>query len=286
MATTAEMMKQVHAHLGLGTIRAEAALAKLKIEVAKENKKIVQEQQKKRDARALDAEHRVQEQKMSWAQRVSGGVVVPAKVTLETMTLDKATPTILATPTLLIQRKETKIILETHAAYPGPGQAWVGMKERLRGEITAAFQAFNNATKELRLPTIKEIEHVVGNQYERLLTFEGSAESADSQKVLQNLIAYFTAQDRVYFKRAWEYQPWATSLVIYGLKAIDFHSVNELDICLRKENTELGWGERKAKRLVGRAAEYGKPPVKVEFKTAAEAKEAMYKLRLGDKVST
>ena len=55
----------------------------------------------------------------------------------------------------------------------------------------AAFQAFNNATKKLRLPTIKEIEHMVGNQYERLLTFEGLAESADTNRVLQNLVAYF-----------------------------------------------------------------------------------------------
>ena len=104
----------------------------------------------------------------------------------------------------------------------------------------AKLQAFNNSMKMLRLPTIKEIEHVVGNQYERLLTFEGSAESADTNRVLQNLVAYFTAQDTAYFKRAWEYQPWATSLVIYRLKSIDFYSVIEMDICLRNENTELG----------------------------------------------
>ena len=139
VTTTAEMMKQVHAHLGLGNIRDEAALAKRKMEVAKENKKIVQEEQKKRDVRALDAEQHVQEQRMSWAQRARGSTVVPSKGILESMTVDKAAPTTSATPTPLIQRKETKIILETHVAYPGPGQAWVGMKERLRGEITAAF---------------------------------------------------------------------------------------------------------------------------------------------------
>ena len=70
------------------------------------------------------------------------------------------------------------------------------MKERLRGEITAAFQAFNNTAKELRLPTIKQIERVEGNLYERLLTFEGSAESVGATRILQNLEAYFTVQNR------------------------------------------------------------------------------------------
>ena len=156
----------------------------------------------------------------------------------------------------------------------------VGMKKKLRGEITAAFQAFNNATPELRLPVIKDIERVEGNSHERLLTFEGSAESAEAKFILRNLVAYFSAQDREYFKRAWEYQPYAASLVIYGLAAKEFHSINELDVKLRMENKTLNW----AARLVGRAAEHGKPPVRVEFKTAADAKRAILNLYLGGKL--
>ncbi len=49
------------------------------------------------------------------------------------------------------------------------------------------------------------------------------------------------------------------------------------------ENKSLNWGERKARRLVGRAAEHGKPPVQIEFKTAADAKRAMLNLNLGGK---
>lgn len=279
---TAVMTRQIHAHLGLGTIRDEAALAQRKIEVVKENRKIVLEEQKKRDVKALEAERKVQEQKMTWAQRAVGTAPTgPLQVTRKPMTLDGVTPVVPTPPIPLAQRKETKIVMDVKIAYPGPGTAWVGMKERLRGEITAAFQAFNNAAKELRLPTIKEIERVEGNPYERLLTFEGSAESAGATRILQNLEAYFTAQNREYFKRAWEYQPWATSLVIYGLPAREFPSIVELDLRLRSENKELGWGERKARRLVGRAAEHGKPPVKIEFKTAAEAKTAMLKIQLG-----
>ena len=98
VAITAEMVRQVHAHIGLGTIRDEAELAKKKIEVTKENKKIVLEQQKKRDMRALEAERKVQEQKMSWAQRVRGSVGSNGPEGPErpravgSMTLDKATP--------------------------------------------------------------------------------------------------------------------------------------------------------------------------------------------------
>ncbi len=112
------------------------------------------------------------------------------------------------------------------------------MKERLRGEITAAFQAFNNAAKEIRLPTIKEMERVEGNSYGRLLTFEGSAESAGPTRILKNLEAYFTEQNREYFIGAWEYQPWVTSLVIYCLPAREFQSIVELDLRLRSENKE------------------------------------------------
>ncbi len=151
------------------------------------------------------------------------------------------------------------------------------MKERLRGEITAAFQALNNAAKEIRLPTIKEIERVEGNPYERLLTFEGSAESAGATRILQN----FAARNREYFKWAWEYQPWATSLVIIDLPAREFPSIVELNLRLRSENKELVSGERKARRLVERAAGHGKPPVKIEIKAAVEAKTAMLKIQVG-----
>ena len=71
---------------------------------------------------------------------------------------------------------------------------------------------------------------------------------------------------------------------VIEIKAIDFNSVIELVICLSNENTELEWGERKAKRFVGIPAEYRKPPIKVEFKTAADVKEAIYKLRLGGQI--
>ena len=282
---TADMTRQIHAHLGLGNLRDEAALAQRKAAVIKENKKIITEEQKRKDLKALEAERKVQEQKMTWAQRASGGDKFKTQVTTS-MTLDGATPETTSISPPLKGRKETKIVMEVKVAYPGPGTAWVGMKERLRGEITAAFQAFNNASPDLRLPAIKDVGHTEGYPYERLLTFEGSAESAEAKKVLQDLIAYFTAQDRDYFKRAWEHQPWATSLVVYGLPARDFHSIKELDIKLRMENKELRWGERKARRLVGKAAEHGKPPLRVEFESAAEAKKAMMTLRLGGNLLT
>ena len=104
------------------------------------------------------------------------------------MTLDGAIPETQSPTTPLAYRRETKIVLEVKVAYPGPGASWVGMNERLKGEITAAFQAFNNATRNLRLPTIKEIEKVEGNGYERLLTFEMSAESAETKAILRNLV--------------------------------------------------------------------------------------------------
>ena len=197
--------------------------------------------------------------------------------------LDGTTPDTHSPITILARRKETRIVMEVKVAFPGPGASWVGMKERLKGEITAAFQAFNNATPDLRLPTIKEIERVEGNGYERLFTFEESAELAETSAILRNLIEYFSVQDRDYFKRVWKFQPYATCLVIYGLAEKYFHSINKLEVKLRIENKSLNWGERKSRRLVGRAAEHGKPPVQVEFKTAKDAKRAILNLNLGGK---
>ena len=278
---TAQLTKQIHAHLGLGTLKDEADLAQRKVEVAKENKKIVAEKQKKKDVKALEAERKLQEQKMTWAQRAKEtATMIPSKK--PSLSLDNSTAKQQTTATAPpAERKETKIVMEVKVAYPGPGATWVGMKERLKGEVTAAFQAFNNATQDLRLPLIKDIENIDGNGFERLLTFEGTAETAEPKTVLRNLTAYFSAQDRDYFKRAWVYQPYATSLVIYGLAAKDHHLINELDIKLRIENKNLRWGERKARRMVGRAAEHGKPPVRIEFETAADAKKAMFELQLG-----
>ncbi len=183
----------------------------------------------------------------------------------------------------MAKRKETIIKMEVKVAYPGPGASWVEMKERLKGEITAAFQAFNNPTPDLRLPTIKEIERVEGNDYERLLIFEGSAESAETNTILRNLIAYFSVQDRDFFRRALEFQPYATCLVIYGLATKDFHSINELVVNILIKKKSLNWVERKTRSLVGRAVEHGKPPVQVEFKTAADTKRAILNLNLEEK---
>ncbi len=69
MKVTAHITRQIHAHLGLGTLRDEAALAQSKAEVSKENKIIFTQEQKKRDINALEAEQKVQEQKMTWAQK-------------------------------------------------------------------------------------------------------------------------------------------------------------------------------------------------------------------------
>ena len=55
------------------------------------------------------------------------------------MTLDGATPDTQSPMTPLARRKETKIVMEVKAAYIGPGESWVGMKEHLKGGITAAF---------------------------------------------------------------------------------------------------------------------------------------------------
>ena len=72
------------------------------------------------------------------------------------MTHDGSTPEAQSPTTPLADRRETKIMMEVKAVYPGPGASWVSMKERLKGEITGAFQAFNNAKPDLRLPTIKD----------------------------------------------------------------------------------------------------------------------------------
>ncbi len=58
---TVVMSRQIHGHLGLSTIRSEGALAQRKIEVIKENRKILLEEKKNRDMKALEAERKVQE---------------------------------------------------------------------------------------------------------------------------------------------------------------------------------------------------------------------------------
>ncbi len=126
----------------------------------------------------------------------------------------------------MARRKVFKIMMEVKVAYPEPVASCVGMKEGLKEEITAAFQTFHNATQDLRLPTIKEIERVEGNRYEKLLTFEESAESAETPAILKNLIAYCSAQDMDYFNRSWEFKPYAMCLLIYSLPAKELHSIN------------------------------------------------------------
>ena len=69
MKATADMTRQIHAYLGLGTLRDELALAQKKAEAARENKNIVTQEQKKRDIKALEAERKVQEQKITWAKK-------------------------------------------------------------------------------------------------------------------------------------------------------------------------------------------------------------------------
>ena len=66
---TADMTRQIHAHLGLGTLRDEAALAQRKAEVAREKKIIVTQEQKKRYIKALEAERKEQEQKMTHVEK-------------------------------------------------------------------------------------------------------------------------------------------------------------------------------------------------------------------------
>ena len=66
---TEDMTRQIHTYLGLGNIRDKAALVQRKVEVARENKVINIQEQKKRDIRALEAERKVPEQKMTWAEK-------------------------------------------------------------------------------------------------------------------------------------------------------------------------------------------------------------------------
>ena len=85
------MTRQIRTHLCLGTLRDEAVLAQRKVEVARENKIIVTQKQKKRDIKALEAERKVQEQKIIWAEKAKSaqGTTQERKTT---MTLDGATP--------------------------------------------------------------------------------------------------------------------------------------------------------------------------------------------------
>ncbi len=48
----ADMTRKIYAHLGIGTLRDEAALARSKAEAARENRIIVTQKQKKRDIKA------------------------------------------------------------------------------------------------------------------------------------------------------------------------------------------------------------------------------------------
>ena len=134
----ADMTRQIHAHLGWGNIWDKAALAQRMVEVARENKVLNIQKQKKRDIRVLEAERKVQEQKITWAEKAR-----KAQPTTQQrkppMTLDGAIPETQSPITPLTSRRETKIVMEVKVAYPGPGASWVGMKERLKGEIRAAF---------------------------------------------------------------------------------------------------------------------------------------------------